>query len=138
MRVLLADEVGCLVRRVAQSPVARIWVVATLIAVVVYAGLSDVTPGPVAAEWVRLTAVTIIVGLAAAAVSVGARRWGRSRPAGGTVLTWVIVGSLATFVVIGLHQQTPGPVLDAPLRWTLAAVLLTGAAVWRGRTRRGR
>lgn len=138
MWALLAGEVGDIARRVGRSPVARIWVIATSIAVALLVGLSGATPGPVVAEWLRLTAAAIVVGLASAAMWVGAERWGRSRPAGDKVVTWAIVGSLAMFVLVGLHHQTPGPVLEAQLRWGVAAMLLTGAALWQRRTRRGR
>lgn len=138
MWALLWDEFRDLVRRVARSPVARVWLLAALVAAALVIGLSDTTPGPVVAEWLRLSAVATVVALAAVTVAAAAERWGRARPGARAVLGWLTVGSVAVYVGIGLHQETPGPVLEPALRWTLTGLLLAGAGAWHRRARRGR
>lgn len=138
MWALLFGELRYLARRAVASPVARVWAVAIVASLAVLVGLSDVTPGPVVAEWLRLTAVAIAIVLAAVTVWAAADRWGRTRPGVATVAVWSLVGAVGAYVVIGLHEQTPGPVLDATVRWLAAGALFAGAAIWRWRARGGR
>ncbi|HEX2028620.1 MAG TPA: hypothetical protein VHF25_11565 [Nitriliruptorales bacterium] len=135
---LAAARVRYFARHAAGSPVVRTWTATAVVSAVIFVGLNETTPGPVIAEWLRLTAVVMVVAVAGITVWLASDRWGRRRAALGTAMAWLTLGVASAYVLVGLHQQTPGPVLDPGVRWLIVAVLLATAGLRRISVRRGR
>lgn len=126
---LVAGEAAHLGRACVASPAGLVGLLGVVASVGVYVALGPAYPGPVAPDAARWLLVALVIvasfGLGRSVPS----RWRDARYAVRVGLVAVVFAAAVSVVKVGLHEVTPGPVVPAPARWSVVAVVFVVAVV---------
>lgn len=127
---LLLGEAAHLGRAAVASPAVAVMLAGAVASAGVHVALGPGYPGPVAPVVARWSLAALVLAASLGVARTTPRRWRGIRRMVRRArigLTLVAAAATVSLVKVGFHDVTPGPVLPAPIRWTLVAMTAMAA-----------